>query len=826
MPQDFDKPRNNGRVGLPPVGLGMNKIAPNAIGGGKGARGEAKIITLGQQKKRDQGNLLARAVKRFSYISKAEAENRRAGLEDLKFLAGEQQWPADVAAQRNFDRRPTLQVNALKTLWHQVINDMRQNRPEIYISPVGDRSDKYAAKMFRGLIRAIQRNCSADVAYDTAAQNAVANGWGYWRIATEYEAPNSFDQVIVIERVRNPFSIYLDPDHLEPDGSDARYAFVSELMPREEFEELYPQADPMPWQPAGIGESMKQWIDQDHVRIAEYFEMSEQPQTLVALDNGWTGWKDEISEEVQALIDSRDIRIEREELRRTKRITWHKMSARDILAERSWPGRWIPIVKMVGDEIDIEGDVRLSGIIRDAKDPQRILNFAKTSEVEVTMLAPKAPYIGAEGQFDGHVDQWKEANQRNFPFLQYNPKTLDGQLLPPPQRSNPAPIPAGIVNLEQGAAQDLIRTTGIRSDVSMTLNGRMLDESGKAMMENRRTSDIGAYHYTDNMARSLRHTGKILLDLIPKIYDRKRVLTILREDDQDQQVTLDPNAPQPYQEQRDAKGKVALIFNPTIGAYGVAVTIGQSYATKRIEAAENMLNFMKAVPQVAPLIADLAAKEMDFEGAEEMATRLSKALPPGLLTPEMKDVPPQVQALLQQLSEQVQLLTQERQQLMAALNDQSADRAQRQDEINKAYDAKLQATQEKFAEALIKIEAKGQESGQKTDIEFVKLFMGQITAAGEKIEKEAGTMEKVKELTEGFRDFIADFAEKQKDVMEKLRGGQDELRDRYADMDSRHKDEIAEIKKAVNKPRKIKLTRDAKTGRVTEAVATADETVH
>ena len=641
-------------------------------------------------KKKREEKTLRRLIKRFERCVKQEADDRGASLEDRKFVKGDQ-WSSDDKARRKDDQRPCLTINKLPTFIHQITNDQRQNRPAINVSPEGDRGDVDAAKMYRGVIRYLERESSADIAYDTAFNDAVTSGVGYWRYLTERESPQSFNQTIVVRRIRNPYTVYLDPDHQEPDGADAKFGFVTELMPKEEFEDKWPDATVMPFVAAGAGEN-KNWVDEDNIRICECYEIATETKRLVALSNGWTGYKDEVSDEVLTLIAEGQIEVTREGDTEVQSCTWYKFTQVEILEEAPWLGRWIPIVKVIGDEIDVEGKVTYSGVVRHAKDAQRMVNYWGTSEAEQLGLAPKAPFIMEEGQVEGHEDRWKMANVKAYPYLLYKGVNLNGKPAPPPQRQPPIPIPAGVVQAKQGAAQDMMATTGIRFDA--TLQERTVDESGRALREIRRSGDIGSFHYVDNLSRSLKHGGRILVDLIPKVIDTKRVMTILREDDKEEQITVDPNAPKAVAEAKYPKGhpqagKSFKIFNPTVGKYGVTVTIGPSYATKRIEAAESMMDFARALPQVAQSIPDLIAKQQDWPGAEEMAARLAKTLPPHLLTPEQKDVPPQVGALLTAMQQQIQQMTIERQAMLKALNDQSADRALELKKIDQDFEAKL-----------------------------------------------------------------------------------------------------------------------------------------
>ncbi len=681
---------------MPKMDAGMNRVPTTGKDkGGKGSKDDFKDISLGKSsdKAARDAKILDRARRRFDNCVSSESENRKEALQDRKFQAGEQ-WPADIAAQRNWDKRPCLTVNKIPTFVRQVTNEQRINRPTINVSPVGDRSDPEVAKMYRGLIRYLERESHADIAYDTAFEQSASMGWGFWRTLTEFDAPDSMDQTIVIKRVKNAFTIYLDPSINEPDGSDARYGFITEMIPRHEFEEQYPDADPMSWTEAGAGDTFKNWVEQSRVRIAEYFEIDHEMRTLVALSNGHLGWKDELDPAILADISAGRLEIMRERESEVPAVKWYKLTAVQVLEERDWPGRWIPITRVIGDEIDIEGKTKLSGVVRYARDPQRMYNYAATMEVETVALAPKAPFVGAEGQFEGHEDKWLRSNTTSFPYLEYKPTTISGQPVPPPQRQ-PASAPAiGWQSLKQGAAQDMMATTGIRFDA--TLQERVVDESGRALRELRRSSDMGSYHYMDNLCRSLKHQGDIFIDLIPKVIDTKRMITILREDDTEEQVQIDPSAQKAYQETRNPQtGKVLKIFNPKFGKYGVTVTIGPSFATKRIEASESMMDFVRALPQTAQYVADLVAKNQDWPEAEQIAARLAKMLPPQLLQPDMKDVTPQVQAMLQGMDGQIKDLTKKLAIASRGLADKEADRALDQRKIDQDFEAKLLAVVQK-----------------------------------------------------------------------------------------------------------------------------------
>ncbi len=695
MADDPLRPQDSGKIGLPPVDSAMNKVAPLPSRGGKGSKDDEKNIRLGAKDERKE-KIMQRARSRLDLCIAAEGDNRAAGLSDDKFWNGDQ-WPADIKAKRNFDRRPCLTVNRLKTITHQITNDQRMNRPAINISPVGDRGDPEAAKMYAGMIREIERKSEADIAYDTAFESTVRKGWGYWRIMAEYERPNSFDQVLTIKRVNNAFTIYKDPNSTEPDASDAQYFFITEMIPRDEYKEKYPKADPMSWTQGGRGDRLTNWMNQKMVRIAEYYEIEHEKRKLVMLSNGATGWRDEMD---PLALETFDVIAERES--DEPKVMWYKLNGVEILEETHWLGKWIPVIGVVGDEINIDGKMCYSGIVRDAQDPQRMINYWITSNTERVALAPKAKWLIAEGQDEGYEQQWQNAHTSSDPRLIYNPQTLvDGKPVPPPIYIQPEQVNANLISALQQAQQDMAATTGVRFDA--TVKDHVYDESGRALRELRRFGDIGSFHYVDNLARSLRFTGEQLIDLIPKYYERKRVITILREDSTEEMVQLDPSAPQAVsQQQRGQNQKPISIFNPKVGEYGVTVTIGPSYATKRIESAESMMDFVRALPMAAPAIMDLVAKEQDWPGAREMATRLARVVAqqvPGALVPEQKDMTPQVQALLFSMQEQIKQLTQQGAVMQRALFDQQADRAMKQDKIDKDFEVKVLQIMQKADQA-------------------------------------------------------------------------------------------------------------------------------
>ena len=575
---------------------------------------------------------------------------------------------------------------------------------------------------------------------------------------TEYDDDSSFDQCIRIARIRNPFRVYLDPDRQEPDGSDAEWGFITDLITHEEFRSKYPDAKAVSWNENGVGDEYRNWVTQTHVRVAEYFYFENKKRTLVALDSGHVGYEDELAPEIAAQIKENPAMVTRKREVEVKTCHWDTINCYEVLEENIWAGKWIPIVEVIGNEIDIEGKVTRSGLIRDAKDPQRMYNYWCTAETEMIALAPKAPFIMEEGQVEGHEARWRDANIKSYPYLLYKGTNVAGKQAPPPQRQPFAGPPAGIVNAKAGAAQDMMATTGIRFDA--TLAERTYDESGKALRELKRVGDLGNFHYVDNLSRSLRHTGRILIDLIPKIYDTRRVATILREDDSEEMVTIDPQQPQAYQKRQGSNGAVEKLFNPKVGKYDVTVSIGPSFSTKRQEAAESMIGFLKVLPNSAQLIGDLIAKNMDWPGADEIATRLASQLPPQVLNKSVDELPPEARAMIGSLQQQLQGLQGERDKAVSLLGDKEADR-----DIDREKNAiQLQKIHNDFEAKLTDIVAKMQQTLITSVTGEVSGRMDQLAAAVESLEdglrrdepkeakEDAATTAEIVQLLKAFSD--------------------------------------------------------------------------
>jgi hypothetical protein len=607
---------------------------------------------------------------RFTQALSAYSDTREDELDDLRFMAGspdnQWQWPADVLATRGsvqgqtINARPCLTINKLPQHVRQVTNEQRQNRPAGKVIPADDHADVKVAEIFDGMIKHIEYISDADVAYDTACDNQVTFGEGYIRLLTEYCRDDSFDQDIKIGRVRNAFSVYMDPSIQDPCGADAEWCFITEDITKDEYERLFPDAQPISSiMSRGVGDAqLGQWIQANTIRIAEYFYIEHKRATLHLYPGNVTAFKGTPQDKMLAMQFGKPVKTREADRRQVK---WIKTNGYEILEERDWAGKHIPVVRVIGNEFEVDGQVYISGLVRNAKDAQRMYNYWTSQEAEMLALAPKAPFIGYGGQFEGYEMQWKTANTNNWPYLEVNPDVTDGagSVLPLPQRAAPPLAQTGLIQAKMGAADDIKGTTG-QYDASLGMQGN--ERSGKAILAREKQGDTGTYHYVDNLGRAIRYVTRQLIDLIPKIYDTERVARIIGVDNDVGMVKINPTQPMPVNEIRDGLGNVIeKIYNPSIGQYDVMVTTGPSYMTKRQEALENMATILQTNPALWQVAGDLFIKNMDWPGAQEMANRFRKIIDPKVLadddkTPEMQMAEQQIDALTQELNGVVDML--------------------------------------------------------------------------------------------------------------------------------------------------------------------------
>lgn len=541
--------------------------------------------------------MLQTARDRYKLATDAEADVHAEMLEDIRFEAGEQ-WPQAIRHMRETDKdgaRPCLVVNMSRKHKNALLNDIRRNRPSIKVLPVDEAADVETAKILNGMIRHISAASDADIATDTAADGQITIGVGYFRVGTEIVNDATGEQEIRILPVVNPFAVHMDPFADHPAGADAQWAFIDVEMSREEFADEYPDAELSDYDGAQKS-GMALWYPSDTtVRVAEYWMIKK-----VKPSKEWPF---------------------------KTRCCWYKIAGGDqLLDKRELPCQYIPVIRAVGEERRYDNKRDFRGIIRDLRDPQRMYNYWTSANTEAIALAPKSPYIGPAEAFEGHENAWANANTSNTPYLTYNQYAQEnGEKLDKPERSQPAQVNTGIVQSMLQAAEDMRQVSG-QSQSAFGERGN--ETSGRAINARRQEQDTNTFHFVDNLARAIKHAGRIIVQMIPFVYDTRRVVRVLGEDDTSDSAQLDPTAPRAMVEQADALGKIRRIYNPTIGRYDVRVTVGPNYATRAEEGAERLSQVIQSAPDMLAIAGDLLFKSMDIPGAEELSERMKAMLPP------------------------------------------------------------------------------------------------------------------------------------------------------------------------------------------------------
>jgi hypothetical protein len=603
----------------------------------------------------DQDKILSEAKERFQYALTAASQNREKAKSDQRFAAASPddpwQWQDTDIQARKIQQRPTLTINKMPQHIRQVTNDVRMNRPSIRYRPADSKADPEVADILMGLVRHIESNSDADIAYDTACENQVTHGLGYIRVVADYISEESFDQDIFIRRVKDPFKCLDDPDIQDPSGADRRFFFIEESLSESEFKLAHPKADPIDWNVA-----QGDWFSRGEkkIRLAEYFSAEEVPATLLLWANGETSFK---GEQLPQGVFIGEQPVKTRNSYKCK-VMWRLLNGQQVIEEKEFPCKYIPVARVVGNEWIVEGRPIISGIVRAAKDSQRMYNAAQSAIVERVMMTPKAPWVAPADAIRGYESEWQTANTKNHSFLPYNHTDDNENPIPAPNRTQPTSVEPGLAQIASGAADDIKSETG---QYDASLGQRSNETSGRAIMARQREGDTATYHYVDNLARGVRHIGRIILDMIPKVLDTARIVRIVGEDGVPANVQLDPQAQDPITEYQDEKGAIQRIFNPNVGTYDVYTNTGPSFTTRRIEAVEAMTQMTQANPQLWGVIGDQLVKSMDWPGAEEMADRLKLTLIPPVQEMLNKDekqpeVPPQIQQAMQKMDQQMQMM--------------------------------------------------------------------------------------------------------------------------------------------------------------------------
>ena len=551
-----------------------------------------------------ESKILKEVQDRLAKAKDYDGENRQLALDDLEFVGNENsQWPEKIKNLRLADDRPCLTINKMPAFIDQVVGDQRMNRPAIKVVPVDSYGDIEVARILGGWIKHVQQISKSDIAIDHGFEHAVTCGYGALRVVTKYVTDTTFDQDAYVEKVDNALAIFWG-EHTEYDCSDARYCIIITDMNRDEYETKYKEV------PAEFNTASSQyvegWSTKDTVRLAEYFVKEPVEKTLYLLDDGRTVYK----------LEEDDVKVKERKTDAFK-IMWYLVSGDKVLEHKEWVGKkYIPVIPIWGKEINIGGKRHIRGLIRNAKDSQRMYNYWNSVDTEVVTLQPRVPFLVTPKQISGHETQWNEAHRKNYPYLLVN---FDEKAPGWPKREQPPVASSAMVERIQATDQEMRDTIGLqKAALGMQSNER----SGKAIIERKKEGDVGTFAFIDNLSRSIEQLGRVLVDVAPGILDTERVIRMGLEDGNQEFETINQEV--------EENGTKKILNDTSVGIYDVVVSVGPSFTTQRTEARQSMAEFIQYYPDAAPIIGDLYAKVMDWPGAEEVSERLEYLLPPDI----------------------------------------------------------------------------------------------------------------------------------------------------------------------------------------------------
>lgn len=611
---------------------------------------------------------------RYERAVDAERENRLQGIDDYKFVAipGNQWDEAQRKARRN---RPCYEIPILRSNWRQVVNDQKKARPSIKVRPV-ENGDAKGAELRQGLIRNIESRSNAERAYDAGFELLTAAGFCAWRVQTAYSADDAWDQDIVIEPITDPLSsVWFDPDAKKPDRRDGVFAFVEETLSHAKFKAKYPKAEAVDFESMLRAGRHGSWFGQDSVRVVEYWRLVPTTKTVLLLSDGRTVDKAELTPEKVAELVQAGVGVTRERVCNTHKVVMSVCSgAEEIDGPHETVWSRIPIIPAYANLHFIEGRWEWCGMVRPARDPQKLANYNITTAQEALAKQHKAvPIVTASMlQGEGVKKMWDASNAVDVPYL---PITPDPTMPGGPFFLSPPPVHASFVQLGQLSIDMVKMATGI---YDASVGARSNETSGKAIMARQQEGDTATFDYQDALSFAIQSTGELILDALPKVYDTPRSIRIIGKDGAEDVAELYQDTPQ------------GRLNDLSVGKYDVSISVGPSYDTQRMEFVETLAQLGQGNPMIAAATADLMVSAMDFPKADEAAERLKMMLPPQIqqALAQGKDLPPeammamqQAQQAMQAAQEQMALLQQAAQELqqekMATDADKAAVQAQR-----------------------------------------------------------------------------------------------------------------------------------------------------
>lgn len=595
-----------------------------------------------------------------------EAEARVRMDYDYKFAHGDThnkyQWDADLVLKRNTEEKPILTINKVQQHNLLIINDSKQNKSGVRVRPVNNEASFEGAELYQELIYHIEYISGAENVYDHGITWQVEAGKGYWYVTTEYEDDRTFDQEIYVRQIKDPRNVYTDMNFEEIDGSDMRWGIIFEDIDKDLYKKKYRKfANVGGNNVLGSSVTTDGWISRDKIKIALFYRREEKEEKLVAFldENGeqQIGYHSELTKEgKERYAEVKDDPTSQERDVVTHNVKLYKIAGDRIIEQTDWVGSTIPIVRLPGVETVIDGVYDCCGHTRALINPQQMYNYNSSANVEFIALQTKSPWVAASAAIEGYEEYYKTSNSMNHAYVPYNHIDDDGNEIPAPQRSQGVQSGMGYVKGLEISQNEMMMASGqYQSQMGENENAK----SGVAINARQRQGDRSTYHFLDNQNIAIRRTGKIFLEVIPKVYDTKRIKKILGRDGTKMHITIDPEATQVQQQEtinadKDAAQQIKqFVFNPTFGKYDLQSSSGPSYATQRQEAFAALNELAQTNEKFMDVGGDIYFKNADFPGADELSARYRRTIPPGVTGDAP---PPAIEQVMQQAGQQIQTL--------------------------------------------------------------------------------------------------------------------------------------------------------------------------
>ena len=619
------------------------------------------------------------AKQRYDSVVDKEIEQRKMDLEDLKFESGEH-WDEKLIKERKLKRKPTVTINSLAATIRQGSNQQRVSQPGIRVKPASNAANREKAKTYSEIFRQIQRNSKAYLAYDNARQYQRKIGRGYWVVRTAWAQDNSMEQVIRIEWIDNPHSVFLDPNYKKQDYSDRLWGHIIEDYSLDDFKTAFPESTHQ-YDLSSFGEGQAgDWLTKDRIRVSEYYWIDQDVKIRIQLDNGQEVMAHDLPQkkvrEHKKTVEVPVIPEGRSELRRRHikqaKVFRTLMTAREIFEENEIPCSTIPIIQIDGERRNIPGKgVDLRGQVRDAKEPARVRDFMESGILEAVVISRTAPWLVEMQQIAGLEKEWAGQAVDNPVVLRYKAQGSAENPIPPPKRNIDGPDIGAFVaaaSRAQNHERQVLGTPDVFQEETLR------EQSGRAIQARRSLQEIGTSHFSLNEAIGLERTGEILLEMVPRIYDRPRVMRIVNDQKpgEERDMVLFAGKERAGDAARLAEQhQGAQLFDVSDGRYEVDVSAGRNAETDRVEAVEMITEAIRQHPALAPIALPILFRHSDWVGSEDLADALSKN----------DQIPPEVKERLEMLDKFAATATQaledakkESDKLRMQLSDKTLDR--------------------------------------------------------------------------------------------------------------------------------------------------------